>query len=144
MHYLIQCYATFQVSEHTPELMDTPNYSKRRKIHIFSCHFTNLIISPVFILEKKVATAFETRLGLKKKDRENAIFIILSGVESSFWAPYTCLAFQQKHIQNPFKHLRWSVFACPVNDFKPLTVCAKTLHLRCLKRFWIRRRSDFI
>ena len=34
-----------------------------------------------------------------------------------------------------FKHLRWSVFACPVNNFKQLTVCAKTLHLRCLKRF---------
>ena len=63
------------------------------------------------------------------------IYIILSSVESSFWTPYTCLAFQQKHIQNPFKHLRWSVFACPVNDFKPLTVCAKTLYLRCLKMF---------
>ena len=60
---------------------------------------------------------------------------MLSGVESSFWTPYTYLAFQQKHIQNPFKHLRWSVFACPVNDFKPLTVCTKTLHLRCLKSF---------
>ena len=60
---------------------------------------------------------------------------MLSGVESSFWTPYTYLAFQQKHIQNPFKHLRWSVFACPVNDFKPLTVRTKTLHLRCLKSF---------
>ena len=29
----------------------------------------------------------------------------------------------------------WSVFACPFNDFKPLTVCAKTLHLRCFRRF---------
>ena len=48
------------------------------------------------------------------------IYILLSGIESSFWTPYTCLAFQQKHIhQNSFKHLRWSVFACPVNDFKP-------------------------
>ena len=63
------------------------------------------------------------------------IYIILSSVESSFWTPYTCLAFQQKHIQNPIKHLRWSAFACPVNDFKPLTVCAKTLYLRCLKMF---------
>ena len=62
------------------------------------------------------------------------IYILLSGIESSFWTPYTCLAFQQKHIhQNPFKHLRWSVFACPVNDFKPLTVCTKRLHLRCFK-----------
>ena len=67
------------------------------------------------------------------------IYILLSGIESSFWTPYTCLAFQQKHIhQNPFKHLRWSVFACPVNDFKSLTVCTKRLHLRCFKRFWIR------
>ena len=26
---------------------------------------------------------------------------------------------------------------CPVNSFKPLTVCAKAFHLRCLKRFLI-------
>ena len=62
---------------------------------------------------------------------------ILLGVEkmtrTERFARY--VAFQQKHIQNPFKHLRWSVFACPVNDFKPLTVCTKTLHLRCLKSF---------
>ena len=55
------------------------------------------------------------------------IYILLSGVDSSFWTPYTCLTFQQRHIQNPFKHLRWSVFACPVNNFKLLTVCAKIL-----------------
>ena len=63
------------------------------------------------------------------------IYHILSGIHSSFWAPYSSLAFQQKHIQNPFKHLRWSVFSCPVNDFKSLTICTRTLHLRCLKRF---------
>ena len=61
--------------------------------------------------------------------------ILPRDAKSSFWTPYTCLVFQQKHIQTAFKHLRWSVFACPVNNFKPLTVCAKTLHLRCLKRF---------
>ena len=72
------------------------------------------------------------------------IYILLSGVESYFWTPYTCLAFQQKHIQNPFKHLRWSVFACPVNDFKPLTVCAKTLDLRCLNEFRICLHSTCI
>ena len=66
------------------------------------------------------------------------IFIILSCIESFFWAPYTCLSFQQKHIYNPFKHLRWSIFPSPVNNFKSLTVSTKTLHLRCLKRFWIR------
>ena len=60
---------------------------------------------------------------------------MLSSVETSFLAPYTCLVFPQKHIQNHFKRLRWSDFACPLNDFNPLTVCAKTLHLRCLKRF---------
>ena len=69
---------------------------------------------------------------------------MLSGVESSFWTLYTCLAFQQKHIQNSFKHLRWSVFACPVNDFKYLTVCAKTFHLRCLDGFGIRLHSECI
>ena len=62
------------------------------------------------------------------------IYILLSDIESSFWTPYTCLAFQQKHIhQNSFKHLRWSVFACPVNNFKSLTVCTKRLHLRCFR-----------
>ena len=53
------------------------------------------------------------------------IYILLRGVESSFWTPYTCLVFQQKHIQNPFKHLRWNVFACPVNDFKPFNCLRK-------------------
>ena len=32
---------------------------------------------------------------------------------------------QLRRIQNPFKHLRWSAFAYPVNDFKQLTVYAK-------------------
>ena len=72
------------------------------------------------------------------------IYILFSGVESNFQTPYTCLAFQQKHIQNPFKHLRRSVFACPVNDFKPLTVCAKTLYLRRLNGFGICLRSKCI
>ena len=63
------------------------------------------------------------------------MYILLSDADSSFWTPYTCLFFQERHIQNPFKHLRWSVFACPVNNFKPLTDCAKTLNLRCLKSF---------
>ena len=58
------------------------------------------------------------------------IYILISGVESSFCTPCICLVFQQRHIQNLFKHLRWSVFACPVNDFKPLNVYAKKLHLR--------------
>ena len=62
------------------------------------------------------------------------IYIFLSRVEISFWTPYTCLAFSQKHIQNTFKHLRWNVFVCPVNDFKPLIACPKTLHLKCIKR----------
>ena len=57
------------------------------------------------------------------------IYILLSSVESSFWTPYTCIAFQQKDIQNPFKHFRWNSFACPVNDFKLLTVWAKIHHL---------------
>ena len=52
-----------------------------------------------------------------------------------FWTPYPCLVFQQRHIQNPFKHLRWSVFAYPVNNSKVLTVYTKALHLICLKEF---------
>ena len=67
------------------------------------------------------------------------IYILLSGIESAFWISYTCLAFQQKH-----KILRWSVFPWPVNYFKPLNVYAKRLHLKCLKRFWIRLLSDYI
>ena len=39
------------------------------------------------------------------------IYILLSGIESYFWTRYTCNVFQQKHIQNPFSHPRWSVFA---------------------------------
>ena len=70
------------------------------------------------------------------------IYILLSDVKSYFWTPYTCLTFQQKHIQNPFKHLGWSILACQVNDFKLLTVCAKTLHFRCLNGFGICVRSN--
>ena len=53
------------------------------------------------------------------------MYISRSGVESSFCILYTSLAFQQMYIQNPFKHLRWSVFGYPVNDFKMSTVCTK-------------------
>ena len=60
------------------------------------------------------------------------IYILLSSVKNSSWTPYTCLVFQQKHIQNLFEHLRWNVFASPANDFKSLAVCAKTFYLRCL------------
>ena len=70
------------------------------------------------------------------------IFILLSDVKSYFWTPYNCLTFQQKHIQNPLKHLRWRVIACQVNDFKLLTVCAKALHLRCFNGFGICVRSN--
>ena len=45
------------------------------------------------------------------------------------------LVFQQGHIQIPFKHLGWSAFAYPVNNFKLLTVYAKKLPFRCLKGF---------
>ena len=56
--------------------------------------------------------------------------------EFFFWTPYICLAFQQKHIhQDTFKHLRWHVFACPVNDFKLLTVCTERHRLRWFKKF---------
>ena len=71
------------------------------------------------------------------------ICISRSGVESSFCTPYTCLVFQQRHIQNPIKHLRWSIFAYPVNDFKVLPVYTKALHLRCLKEFCVRLCSDY-
>ena len=57
------------------------------------------------------------------------IYILLSSVESSFLTPYTCLTFQEKYIQNALKHVRWRDFACPVNDFKPLNVYAKTIIL---------------
>ena len=76
---------------------------------------------------------------------ENAytwIYISGSGVESSFCTPYACLVFQQRRIQNFFKHLRWSVFAYPVNNFQLLTVYAKTLPYRCLKVFSIGLCSD--
>ena len=54
-----------------------------------------------------------------------------SGVESCFCTPYL----QQRRIQNLLKRLRCSGFAYPVNDFKLLTVYAKTLPLRCLRGF---------
>ena len=68
----------------------------------------------------------------------HVIYISRSGVERSFCTSCTCLVFQQRHIQNPFKYLRWSVFVYPVNDFKVLTVYTKVLHLKCLKGFWVR------
>ena len=39
--------------------------------------------------------------------------------------------------QNPFKHLRWSVFAQTVSTLKSLTGYAKKHHLRCLKGFCV-------
>ena len=45
---------------------------------------------------------------------------------------------EHRRIQNPFKHLRWSVFALTVNTLKSLTGYPKTIHLKCLKMFWIR------
>ena len=42
---------------------------------------------------------------------------------------------EHRRIQNPFKHLRRHVFALTVNGLNWLTHYAKTLHLRCLKRF---------
>ena len=42
---------------------------------------------------------------------------------------------EHMHIQNLFKHLRWSAFAQTVNGLKLLTGHEKTLHLRCLKGF---------
>ena len=42
-----------------------------------------------------------------------------------------------RRIQNLFKHLRWCIFAQTVNGLKSLTGHAKTLHLKCLKGFWI-------
>ena len=44
---------------------------------------------------------------------------------------------EHKRTQNPFKHLRWSVFAQTVNTLKSLIGYAKKLHLRCLKGFWM-------
>ena len=70
------------------------------------------------------------------------IYISCSSVESYFCTFYTCLVLQQRHIQNLIKYLRWSFFAYPVNNFKVLTVCAKTLHLRCLKWFSVRLCSN--
>ena len=47
------------------------------------------------------------------------IYILLSGIESYFGTLYIYLAFEQKHIQNPFKYLRWNAFACPFALFGP-------------------------
>ena len=44
---------------------------------------------------------------------------------------------EHRHIQSPFKYLRWSVFAQRANSLKSLNGYAKTLHLRYLKEFWI-------
>ena len=42
---------------------------------------------------------------------------------------------EHRHIQNPLKHLRWSIFAKRVNTVQSLTDYTKTLHLKCLKEF---------
>ena len=38
----------------------------------------------------------------------------------------------------PCQTCKRKLFAKIVNDWKPLTIFGKKLHLRCLKRFWIR------
>ena len=48
------------------------------------------------------------------------IYILFSWAESYFWTHYTCFVFQQRHIQNFLKYLRWIAFATPVNNFKRL------------------------
>ena len=40
---------------------------------------------------------------------------------------------EQRRTQNPFKNLRWSVFAQTINTLKLLTEYVKKIHLRCLK-----------
>ena len=45
---------------------------------------------------------------------------------------------EHRRIQNPFKHLRLSIFAKTVTGLKSLTDYAKTLHLRYLKGLWTR------
>ena len=44
---------------------------------------------------------------------------------------------EHRRTQNPFKHLKWSVFAQIVNILKSLTGYAKNVDLRCWKGFWI-------
>ena len=61
-------------------------------------------------------------------------------MESYFCTLNTYHVFQQRHIQNIFKYLRWCVFAYPINDFKVLNVYGKTFHLRC-SGFCVRLRS---
>ena len=46
---------------------------------------------------------------------------------------------ERRRTRNPFKYLRWSIFARRVNSLKSSTWYAKTLHVRCLKGFWIYR-----
>ena len=45
---------------------------------------------------------------------------------------------EHRRIQNPLKYLRGSAYAQTVNSLRSFTGFAKTLHLRCLKGFWIR------
>ena len=49
-------------------------------------------------------------ISLKYFKIHTQIYISRTGAESCFCTPYTCLVLEQRHIQNPFKHLRWSFF----------------------------------
>ena len=41
--------------------------------------------------------------------------------------------FSAEAYSEPLQTSKMECFVCPVNNFKTLTVCAKTLHLKCLK-----------
>ena len=60
----------------------------------------------------------------------------------SFACPNICVrswyeAIGKRHIQNPWKHLRWSILPNLLTAFT-LNCFHKTLHLKYLKGFWIR------
>ena len=81
-------------------------------------------------------------LKYSKKDRLSSSHVGIPNIASDICYDDTKhyqVQSEQRRTRNPSKYLRWIIFAWKVNSLKSSTGYAKTLHLRCLKGFWIYR-----
>ena len=88
--------------------------------------FWRHIVNTIFLKDSKEARLSSSHVAIRNIPSDVCYGVTKHQVQS-----------EHNHTQNPFKHLRWSVFAQTVNTSKSLTAYAKKLHLRCLKGLWI-------
>ena len=89
--------------------------------------FRRHIVNAIFLSYSKEARLSSSHVGIRN---------ILSYICYDDTKHYQVQS-EHRRTQNPFKHLRWSVFVLAVGTLKSLTGCAKTPHLRCLATFWV-------